>query len=111
MKAKADSFMQMVVSMKELGKIAKLMETVFICMLMVQLTMDSGKMTFNMVTEKKFGQMVEHMKGNIGKETNMGKVFSNGKMDPLILGTSLKIRSQGQVSILGKMDASMKDYG
>ena len=88
--AKADSFMQMAAFMKGIGKIARLTGLGPIHMLMARNTKDNGKMTFNMVMEKKCGQMVDHMKASIGMERNMAKGLSNGMMNPLILATSLK---------------------
>ena len=88
---KADSFMQMAEFMKEIGMIVRPTELAPIHMRMGHSTKDNGKMTYNTAMAKKCGQMVDHMKASIGMERNMGKVLSNGMMNPLILGTSLII--------------------
>ena len=88
---KAGSSMEMVGFMMEIGKKARLMEKEAIYMLMVHNTKDNGKMTFNTGSEKKYGLMVDHMKGSIGRERSMEKVHLNGKMDPCTLEISPKI--------------------
>lgn len=41
---------------------------------------DTGEMTYNMVTEKKFGLMVHNMKVTIMKARSMEKALINGLM-------------------------------
>jgi hypothetical protein len=52
---------------------------------------ENGKMIFNMVRVKRFGQIIQCMKGIIMKEKNMVKVSTFGKTDLAMMETGMKI--------------------
>ena len=52
---------------------------------------EKGKMIFNMVRVKRFGQIIQCMKDIIMKEKNMVKVSTFGKTDLAMMETGMKI--------------------
>ena len=52
---------------------------------------ENGKMNFNMVRVKRFGQIIQCMKDIIMKEKNMVKVSTFGKTDLAMMETGMKI--------------------
>ncbi len=76
---KVNSCMLTKLSMKEIGKMTKLMDPECLFILIKPDIQVNGKMTFNTDTEKKIGLMAQYIKEILKKVKNMDKVTPSYK--------------------------------
>ncbi|EGR34617.1 hypothetical protein IMG5_005720 [Ichthyophthirius multifiliis] len=110
-KEKEDQYMQMEMSIQEIGKKIKRMVLGFICILIMQNMKGNGLMINNMGKELSPGLMGLFLQGNILKVKRKGKVLLNGLMGLFMKEILIIIKFMGLGNIFGRIIGHMKVSG
>ena len=109
--AKEDLSMQMEMFTMVNGLMIKLMDSVFIAILMEPSMRDIGKKINNMVKDSKHGLMVLGMKDNTFRAKNMEKEDSHGLTAALIMVNLSKTILKETESTIGQMEENIMVFG
>ncbi len=108
---KESSFIQMEITMKEIGAITRHVVTGSIFMKTEISTKESGRTMFSTDMERKDGRMVRVIKDRITKEQNMELDSTNGLMGLNTTGTGITTLSKASESTHGLMEGSTEANG
>jgi len=108
---KVDFGTRMATLMKANGYKIKQTDTVCIYIQTELNTWAIGKTMFNMVVDRKLGQMVQDLKAITKRERNMVVAPTTGQMDLHLLGAGLTTKLMVMESTHGQTDVSLKEAG